>query len=181
MNGSEDADTPRIGAPRRRVALGLGSNLGDRLGYLQSAVDCLRTSGLKDLRASAVYETEPVGGPEQDSFLNAVVIADTAQDPGEILEICQRCEEQAERVRAEHWGPRTLDIDVLAVDGIRTNTATLTLPHPLSLTRAFVLVPWSDVDPDFEVDPGVTVSDAVQRVDVSGVVRTEFPLISERP
>ena len=179
MNGSEDADT--VSGRRRRVALGLGSNLGDRLGYLQSAIDCLRTSGLTDLRASAVYETEPVGGPDQDNFLNAVVIADSAHDPEEILEICQRCEQQAERVRAEHWGPRTLDIDVLAVDGIRTTTATLTLPHPLSLSRAFVLVPWSEVDPDFEVDPGVTVADAVQRVDVSGIVRTEFPLTVGRP
>ena len=97
-----------------RVALSLGSNLGDRLENLRQAVQSIRaTAGVSALVASSVYETDPVGGPEQPSFLNAVVRAESSLTPAEILSLAQRCEISAARVREVRWGPRTLDVDVL--------------------------------------------------------------------
>lgn len=132
------------------VVLSIGSNLGDRLARLQSVVDGLAGA----VRAvSPVYETEPWGGVEQDPFLNAVVIAD---DPGldshGWLRRAQELERAAQRVRAERWGPRTLDVDLVTCrDGghdLISRDADLTLPHPQAYQRAFVLTPWLAVEPD---------------------------------
>ena len=124
-----------------RVAIALGSNLGDRLGHLQRAVDGLRAAGISDLRLSGVYETDPVGGVEQPDYLNAVVVGVTNLDPWSLLRLGQRLEQQAGRVRAEPNGPRTLDVDLLAHG----------TTHPRAVERGFVLVPWADVDPTFQV------------------------------
>lgn len=132
-----------------RAYLGLGSNLGDRLGYLQGAVDALGAdAAVEVLAVSRVYETDPVGGPEQDPYLNAVVAVETALEPRALLELAHRLERAADRERAERWGPRTLDVDVLVVDGCTLDEADLTIPHPRLWERGFVLAPLRDVVPD---------------------------------
>ncbi len=132
-----------------RVVLSVGSNLGDRLARLQSVVD-----GLGDtvLAVSPVYETDPWGRMDQAPFLNAVLIADDpARDGQGWLARAQEFERAAGRVRGERWGPRTLDVDLIACYGqteVTSRENNLTLPHPLAHLRAFVLIPWLAVDPD---------------------------------
>ena len=131
-----------------RGYLGIGSNLGDRLAYLQLAVDELtRRAGIDVVAVSRVYETAPAGGPPQDAYLNAVVAIDTNREPHDVLHECRRIEELAERVRAERWGPRTLDVDVLLVGDERLDDPDLVVPHPRMTERAFVVVPLADLDP----------------------------------
>jgi 2-amino-4-hydroxy-6-hydroxymethyldihydropteridine diphosphokinase len=132
-----------------RVVLSIGSNLGDRLARLQSVVD-----GLQEVvvAVSPIYETDPWGRVEQAPFLNAVLIADDPACDGQAwLSRAQEFERAAGRVRGERWGPRTLDVDVIACYGemeVITREPNLTLPHPLAHLRAFVLVPWLAVEPD---------------------------------
>ncbi|HEU0087573.1 MAG TPA: 2-amino-4-hydroxy-6-hydroxymethyldihydropteridine diphosphokinase [Pseudonocardiaceae bacterium] len=128
------------------AVLSLGSNLGDRLGYLRG---CVRMLGAVVRAVSPVYATEPWGGVEQDEFLNAVLLVeDPDAGPLEWLHRGQRCEAAAQRTRALRWGPRTLDVDVIDVAYTRRDDPHLTLPHPRAHQRAFVLVPWLDVQPD---------------------------------
>lgn len=159
--------------PIRRAALGLGSNLGDSFETLQGALDALlESSELMPVGVSPVYETDPVGGPEQPTYLNAVLVVDTTLSPDSLLERAHAVEDAFGRERDEQWGPRTLDVDVLAV-GDRVVDGEVTVPHPRAHERAFVLVPWSDVDAAFEVPghgPVGTLADAVDR---SGVRRRE--------
>jgi 2-amino-4-hydroxy-6-hydroxymethyldihydropteridine diphosphokinase/dihydroneopterin aldolase len=137
-----------------RAVLALGSNLGDRLRTLQDAVDALAaTQGLDLVAVSPVYETAPVGGPEQPDYLNAVVLAETARPAAALLDRAHEIEAAADRTRAVRWGPRTLDIDVIAYGDQVSGDPALTLPHPRAHERAFVLAPWLDVDPDAEL-PG---------------------------
>jgi len=132
-----------------RAYLALGSNLGDRLAHLQLAVDALAdTPGVQVHALSRVYETAPVGGPPQDAYLNAVVAIETDLDPHELLRRCQEIEQLAARERSERWGPRTLDVDVLLIDGTRLDSEDLTIPHPRMWERGFVLAPLRDVAPD---------------------------------
>lgn len=136
-----------------RAHLALGSNLGDRLANLQGAIDGLAvTDGITLVAVSAVYETDPVGGPVQDDYLNAVVEVTTTLEPHELLAVCGRLEQAAHRVRIERWGPRTLDVDVLLIDDLRIATEDLEVPHPRMWERTFVLAPLHDVAPDL-VDP----------------------------
>ncbi len=141
--------------PLRRAALALGSNLGDRLDYLQAAVDALTESPeIVPVAVSSVYETEPVGTrTDQPQFLNAVLIVDTSLPPRSLFERCKAAEDAFGRSRKEPKGPRTLDLDLLAVGGYTINDPDLVVPHPQFAERAFVLIPWAEVDPDFEV-PG---------------------------
>jgi 2-amino-4-hydroxy-6-hydroxymethyldihydropteridine diphosphokinase len=134
--------------------LGIGSNLGDRLGYLQLAVDRLaRATGVRVTGVSRVYETDPVGGPVQDDFLNAVVGVETDLTPRELLAQCAAAEAAAARVRDVRWGPRTLDVDVLWIDGYTSTDPVLTVPHPRMAERAFVLAPLHDLDPVLAPEP----------------------------
>lgn len=152
-----------------RAALGLGSNLGDRHALLANAIETIEsTPGITVVGVSPVVESTPVGGPPQQDFLNSVVVVDTTLTPDALLELAQRCETDAGRERRERWGPRTLDVDVLAYGDLTTDDPELTLPHPRAVVRAFVLVPWAVVDPHFVV-AGRTVSDWAADVDVSGV------------
>ena len=131
-----------------RAYLALGSNLGDRATHLQSAVDRLDAAdGVDVVEVSRVYETEPIGGPPQDRYLNAVLAIETELDPYALLALAQRIERDAQRVRAERWGPRTLDVDVLLYDDVRLDDPDLTLPHPRIWERGFVLAPLRDVAP----------------------------------
>lgn len=160
-----------------RAVIAFGSNLGDRLAYIQGGVDALLdTPGTGYVAASGVYETEPVGGPEQPSFLNAVVIVDTSLPPTELLERAHAIEEAFERSRVEHWGPRTLDVDIIAVDDEVLDEEHLTIPHRCAHERAFVLVPWLEADPDASLVGHGKVSDLVENLDRSGVRRTDSEL-----
>ncbi len=127
-----------------RAFLGLGSNLGDRAAHLRAAV-----ASMPDVVAlSPVYETDPVGGPDQGAYLNLVAQLDTELDARGLLEVCRRLETAAQRVRRERWGPRTLDVDVLWIDGEEVDEPDLIVPHPRLFERAFVLVPLRTLAPD---------------------------------
>ena len=127
-----------------RTFLGLGSNLGDRRAYLREAVESLPDV----VSVSPVYETDPVGGPEQGPFLNIVVELDTGLTPNALLSVCHRIESAANRVRDERWGPRTLDIDIIWMEGVELGDERLTVPHPRWKQRKFVLAPMRDLAPD---------------------------------
>jgi 2-amino-4-hydroxy-6-hydroxymethyldihydropteridine diphosphokinase len=128
------------------AVLSIGSNLGDRLAALRSAATAFRPWLTA---ASPVYETPPWGPVPQDAYLNAVlIVTDPAAAPGDWLARAQAAEQAAGRTRELRWGPRTLDVDVLAVDDVRSADPVLTLPHPRATQRAFVLVPWLAADPD---------------------------------
>ncbi|MGZ8585809.1 MAG: 2-amino-4-hydroxy-6-hydroxymethyldihydropteridine diphosphokinase [Actinomycetota bacterium] len=129
--------------------LGLGANLGDRLGNLQLAVDALgATPGVRVMRSSRVYETEPVGGPEQPEYLNAVLEVRTDLSPRELLRACLAVEDDMGRVRTERWGPRPIDIDVLTYGTETIDEPDLVVPHPRMHERGFVLVPLAELDAD---------------------------------
>jgi 2-amino-4-hydroxy-6-hydroxymethyldihydropteridine diphosphokinase len=139
-----------------RALLALGSNLDDRLGHLRAAI-----SSLPDLVAcSPVYETDPVGGPEgQGPYLNMVVRLETEVAPRELLETCRRLEREAGRERRERWGPRTLDVDIIWIDGVTLDEPDLTVPHPRMRERPFVLAPLADVAPDLVAPDWATAFD----------------------
>jgi len=129
------------------VYLGLGSNLGDRAGYLVRACERLRELDPL-LQVSPVYETAPVGGPSaQGSYLNCVVRLEWTRTPRELLALAQEIESAAERVREVRWGPRTLDVDLLIIDGVTIDEPDLVVPHPRIGERAFVLAPLEDLNP----------------------------------
>ena len=144
--------SPQAGPPTVRAFLGLGSNLGDRWSHLRRAVDQLRAGNRAPVTAvSRVYETEPVGGPEdQGPYLNVVVELAVAPgaDPYRLLEECRRLEAAGGRVRSVRWGPRTLDADVLWIDGVALDAVDLTVPHPRWRERRFVLAPLAELAPD---------------------------------
>jgi 2-amino-4-hydroxy-6-hydroxymethyldihydropteridine diphosphokinase len=128
-----------------RAVLSIGSNVGDRLGNLQSAIDAFRPWLVA---VSPVYETPPWGPVPQDDYLNAVLLtADPGAGPRDWLRRGQDAERAAARTRDVRWGPRTLDVDVIVVDDVVSCDGDLTLPHPQAAARAFVLVPWLAVDP----------------------------------
>jgi 2-amino-4-hydroxy-6-hydroxymethyldihydropteridine diphosphokinase len=134
--------------PHWRAFIGLGSNLGDRRAYLREAVAHLDEVG-DVVAVSPLYETEPVGGPEgQGPYLNVVVELRTADSPHRLLARCRALEEAAGRERTVHWGPRTLDADVLFVEGWEVDEADLVVPHPRLWERRFALQPLSDLAPD---------------------------------
>lgn len=146
----------------RRAFLSLGSNLGERRELLREAVD-----SLPDVVAvSPVYETAPVGGPDQEQFLNLVVQLDTDLEPHPLLGVCHRIESSAGRVRDVRWGPRTLDIDIIWIDGVTMDDERLTIPHPRWKQRRFVLAPLRDLAPDLVSERELQLSDGtVNQVD----------------
>lgn len=152
------------------IFLGLGSNVGDRMEYLRAAVDALAAAdavfadGVRIIQRSPVYETEPVlaeGAAPQERYLNAVIEVDVGLGAGlgvssssdssaaALLSRCLQIEGRLGRVRGEHWGPRTIDIDVLAYRDLVMQSSSLTVPHPRMHERAFVLVPFANIAPDF--------------------------------
>ena len=128
--------------------LGLGSNLGDRMKYLRDAVEEIPNL----VGISGVYETDPIGGPDQSKFLNIVVELETDLDPRALLELAQALEKNADRQREIRWGPRTLDVDVLWVEGQEAKDPDLQVPHPRMRERAFVMVPLGELAPVFLKD-----------------------------
>ncbi|MDO5669843.1 MAG: 2-amino-4-hydroxy-6-hydroxymethyldihydropteridine diphosphokinase [Corynebacterium sp.] len=128
-----------------RAVLSIGSNMDDRWALLRRVRD--EFAG-EIIALSPVYSTPPWGVTDQDEFLNAVLIVEVEDTPLELLRRGQRLEEEAERVRVRRWGPRTLDVDIVTIDGIESDDPVLTLPHPHAHERAFVLVPWLAADPE---------------------------------
>lgn len=168
MSGGMSADGQR--PVRRRVVLALGSNLGDRLENLQGAVDALFDApGLDFVAVSPVYETAPVGAPDQPDYLNAVLSAETALPARAILERAHGVEEVFQRVREQRWGPRTLDVDVIACGDEVSDDPGLTLPHPRAHERAFVLAPWHDIEAGAEIPGRGRVADLLQAVGHDGL------------
>jgi 2-amino-4-hydroxy-6-hydroxymethyldihydropteridine diphosphokinase len=171
-----DTDTLSGMKPLRKVVYSIGSNLGDRLGYLQGAVDALRdTPDVIVVDVSSVYESEPVGGPEgSPAFLNLVVVAETTLEPRTLLERAQAIEDAFGRDRSgERWGPRTLDVDLILVGRSEVDQPDLQLPHPRAAERGFVLLPWAEVDPAGTLPGRGPVAELAQAVDGSGVRRRE--------
>ncbi|GGU72290.1 2-amino-4-hydroxy-6-hydroxymethyldihydropteridine diphosphokinase [Streptomyces albospinus] len=168
-----DAADVTLSNPKRAV-ISLGSNLGNRLETLQGAVDALEdTPGLRVKAVSPVYETEPWGVDpgSQPSYFNAVVLIKTTLPPESLLERGHAIEEAFERVRDERWGPRTIDVDILAYQDVVSQDPRLTLPHPRAHERAFVLVPWHDIDPAAEVPGRGAVAALLSAVGSDGVTR----------
>ena len=170
-----DTDTLSGMKPLTKVVFSVGSNLGDRLGNLQGAVDAIRdTPDVIVVDISSVYESAPVGGPaDSPAFLNLVIVAETTLEPRTLLERAQAIEDAYGRVRTEHWGPRTLDVDLILVGRTLTDQADLKLPHPLAHQRGFVLLPWLEIDPTATL-PGLgAVTELAGEVDATGVVRRD--------
>jgi 2-amino-4-hydroxy-6-hydroxymethyldihydropteridine diphosphokinase len=168
-----DAADTTLHNPKRAV-ISIGSNLGNRLETLQGAIDALEdTPGMRVKAVSPVYETEPWGVPagSQETYFNAVVIVKTTLPPASLLERAQAIEEAFARVRDAHWGPRTLDVDIVSYQGVVSADPALTLPHPRAHERAFVLVPWHDVEPGAEVPGRGPVADLLPSLAGQGVTR----------
>ncbi|MBE7339495.1 2-amino-4-hydroxy-6-hydroxymethyldihydropteridine diphosphokinase [Corynebacterium aurimucosum] len=144
-----------------RAVLSIGSNMEDRRALLQTVFDEFAE---ETVAASPVYATPPWGVTDQDEFLNAVLIVDVDCTPLELLRRGQKLEEAAERVRVRHWGPRTLDVDIVQIDGVTSDDPELTLPHPYAHERAFVLVPWLAADEHAELN-GTPVRELIAGLD----------------
>ncbi|MFD3521851.1 2-amino-4-hydroxy-6-hydroxymethyldihydropteridine diphosphokinase [Streptomyces sp. NPDC058653] len=166
-----DAADVTLSNPKRAV-ISLGSNLGNRLETLQGAIDALEdTPGLRVKAVSPVYETVPWGVEpgSQPTYFNAVVVVKTTLPPSSLLERAQAVEEAFDRVRVERWGPRTIDVDIVAYADVVSDDPVLTLPHPRAHQRAFVLVPWHDVEPEARLAGRGTVSELLAVVEQKGV------------
>jgi 2-amino-4-hydroxy-6-hydroxymethyldihydropteridine diphosphokinase len=156
-----------------RAYLGLGSNLGDRLENLRRAVSLLGERGVRVLRSSRVYETDPVGGPPQPDYLNAVVEVEARGTATDLFRAGLEVEEAMGRKRAERWGPRVIDVDVLTFGDETIDEPGLRIPHPRMHERAFVLIPLLELDPDPTLPGGRHVGDV--RIEALGRLRLHAP------
>lgn len=153
----------RGAAGERDVVLALGGNVGDVRRTLAEAIaDLDRADGFVVERVSPLART-PAVGPVQDDYLNAVLTGRTTLSPRELLRLTSSIEDRHGRVRHERWGPRTLDIDIVAVEGVTSDDGELTLPHPRARERAFVLAPWAVIQPDAVLPGGSAVGDLAAR------------------
>ncbi len=161
--------------PIRRVVVSLGSNLGERRNNLQGALDSLSdTPEVWVTSVSPVYETDPVDAPEgSKKFLNAVVLFDTTLSARTLLDRVLAIEDAYGRVRTERNAPRTLDVDLIVVGDRRADDEDLQLPHPRAAERAFVLVPWHDVEPDAEIPGAGPIAELVEKTGREGVMLRE--------
>lgn len=156
------------------VVLGLGANLGDPRAGLTAAVQALReVPGLEVTAVSPAYRTAPVGGPDQPDFVNLVVLGRTSLPPEQLLDATSAIEQASGRTHDVHWGPRTLDIDLIAVGDRRVADERLVLPHPRAHERAFVLRPWLDVDPQAELTGHGSVASLLSTVSDQRVERLD--------
>jgi 2-amino-4-hydroxy-6-hydroxymethyldihydropteridine diphosphokinase len=163
-----------------RIFIGLGSNLGDRAGWLQKALQKLSASpAIALVRASSIYETDPVGKIDQPAFLNQIVEVRTTLAPEELLDRLLHIEVELGRERRERWGPRIIDLDLLAYGNRQTRTNRLTLPHAELHRRRFVLAPWAEMAPEFEVAGfNATVNELLQRcVNHGRVQKLKAPIL----
>ncbi|MFN0219276.1 MAG: 2-amino-4-hydroxy-6-hydroxymethyldihydropteridine diphosphokinase [Hyphomicrobium sp.] len=150
--------------------LGFGSNIGDKVANLEQAIALLTTSGdVRLVRRSKVYRTAPWGVTDQDWFANACATFKTNLAPRALLERCQSVEGEMHRVRDMRWGPRNIDVDILAYRNEKICEPDLVIPHPLIAERAFVLIPLQDVAPDFTLT-NRTLDQMIAAIDVNDVV-----------
>lgn len=133
------------------IFLGLGSNLGDKRSHIVLALNRLTAAGVRICQVSSLYETEPMGFLEQPSFFNAVAAVETPQLPLDLLHTCLAVEKELGRVRVVHWGPRTIDIDLLLYHDQVIQSDALTLPHPQMHLRPFVLIPLLEIAPGLKL------------------------------
>lgn len=167
-------------AVARQGLLGLGSNVGDRRGNLQAAVDALSSAGVKVLACSSVYDTDPVGEIlDQPSFLNACLLIESALEPLPLLDLVKRLESELGRTAGgPRHGPRPIDIDILMLGDLRLGDERMTLPHEQVLTRRFVLIPALELDFDLHTPDGERLSDALAALPVDEGVRWAGPPLS---
>ncbi len=145
-----DSVSVRVRRGWHRAFVALGSNMGDKQGYLNGAVDALRADKCVRVKQVSAYRvTAPYGGVEQDDFLNAAMEIETLYDPQELLDALHVIEQAARRERLVHWGPRTLDLDILFYDDLVQDDPALILPHPDLHNRDFVLGPMAELAPNF--------------------------------
>ncbi|HSM07587.1 MAG TPA: 2-amino-4-hydroxy-6-hydroxymethyldihydropteridine diphosphokinase [Gemmatimonadota bacterium] len=176
--------TEPVSPPAERVAIGMGSNLGDPLTNLRFGLRALRRL-IGDVDASPVYETVPLHVADQPSFLNACCVGWTVLSPHELLTELQEIEALAGRVRrGRRYGPRTLDLDLLLYGSRVIHKRDIVVPHPRFRERAFVLVPLRDIAPDWRVPgddtaPEGSVAELAEVVEAKGIVRTDFRLEDE--
>jgi len=126
--------------------IGFGSNVGDSRSYIRQAISML-AEGVRVVRVSSLYHTEPVGYREQEDFINAVAEIETDRSPDDLLALCRSVEERLGRERTVRWGPRTIDLDILLYDEAVVNAPTLVIPHPRMAERKFVLAPLAEIAP----------------------------------
>ena len=152
-----------------RVFLGLGGNLGDPQGAMAAALRNLDADTDISVEAvSSVYRTPPWGKTDQPDFLNAAAELRTGLAPRALLDLCLKAERELKRVRAERWGPRLIDIDILLFGSREVHESGLDIPHPRITERAFVLVPLAEIAPDLSIR-GETVGERLTRLDTSGI------------
>jgi len=157
-----------------RAVLSLGSNLGDRKAHLQTAV---RALGRTVRAVSSIYRTPPWGGVPQEDYYNIAVVAEDVDihNPAGWWARCQELEKAADRQRDVRWGPRTLDVDVIAVDvhghPVISDDPELILPHPRAAERAFVLLPWAEIDPTADLPGAGPIADLLEALDTTGITR----------
>lgn len=142
-----------------RAFLGLGSNLGDRAYYLGAAISALASSTIMIRTTSRIYETEPWGILDQPLYWNQVIEVETTLEPLDLLHVCQEIELRLGRERKEHWGARTIDIDLLIYDNRVSKSKELTLPHPYLENRAFVLAPLREIAPKLVLPSGRSIEE----------------------
>lgn len=151
--------------------IGLGSNLENPVAQLDRAIETLKKhDDLKNLRVSSIYGSKPVGPQDQPDYINAVASFDTDLSPLALLDLLQSIEQSQRRVRERHWGPRTLDLDLLLYGQERIQLPRLNVPHPFMLERGFVIKPLSDLAPDMLLENGKTVTEQLHQLDTSDLV-----------
>jgi 2-amino-4-hydroxy-6-hydroxymethyldihydropteridine diphosphokinase len=152
-----------------RVFLSLGGNLGDPAKAMAAALRILDADSESSVvSVSSLYRTPPWGKTDQPDFLNAAAEIRTKRSPRGLLDLCLDAERKLKRVREERWGPRLIDMDILAFGDRVIDEAGLMVPHPRILERAFVLVPLAEIAPDFRIG-GMSVADHLARIDTSGI------------
>ena len=157
------------------AAIALGSNLGESIATVENALQTIsETTGISLTKNSSWYKTKPVGGPPQPDYVNGCALVKTKLDPHQLLETILGIEQQFGRVRKEHWGARTLDLDLILYNDIVLDTPNLQVPHPRMRERAFVLIPLAEIAPNW-IEPvtGKTITQLRDEIDCSGVVQVE--------
>lgn len=159
-----------------RAYIALGSNLGDRLAQMQSAVDQLACEELSVCQVSSVYENRAVGmGDQAEPFLNAMVEVETSLAPHDLLDRCLKVEQQLGRVRTGEWAPRTIDLDVIAYGVEEIQSERLQVPHPRITERDFVVYPLNEIAPDLKIR-GIRVKDLVAVMPMDALTLCDFTL-----
>ena len=151
--------------------IGLGSNLDNTIAQLDRAIETLKKHDrLQAFRVSSIYGSKPVGPQDQPDYINAVASFETELSPIELLDLLQSIEQKQRRIRERHWGPRTLDLDLLLYGSEEIQHPRLTVPHPYMLERGFVMCPLNDLAPDRLLANGKTVAEQLHQLDTNDLV-----------